>query len=127
MSIISDWHVRHDGVEYPANKPFSLSPEAEEKLVQDGAALKYEADLGQAELDEGSGVGGAADEGGKRKDNPIVSDLLTLEAFEKLKAPEQNELLKSVGIEPASREPERILQYTTWYAEKAQENGTANV
>lgn len=109
MAIISDWHVRHDGEEYPANKPFSLSAEAEEKLVQDGVALKYEVELSLAEPDEGN------------------ADILSPEEFENLKAPEQSELLKSVGIEPASREPERILQYTNWYAEKAQENGTANV
>lgn len=42
MPIISDWDVRHNDTLYPAAKPFDLSVEEEQLLVDDGIARYVE-------------------------------------------------------------------------------------
>lgn len=38
MPIKSDWHIRHDGKEYPAGEVVSLPEKAEKELVEGGQA-----------------------------------------------------------------------------------------
>jgi len=55
-------------------------------------------------------------ENGSISDEPAAEDALplTIEAFTGLNAAKQKEELERLGIEPASREDQRIEQYTSW-------------
>lgn len=48
-------------------------------------------------------------------DQNQVQDDLTPEQFEEVKADEQKRILTEIGIDPASKEEDRITQYTEWY------------
>ncbi|MBA2943207.1 hypothetical protein HZF08_33595 [Paenibacillus sp. CGMCC 1.16610] len=92
MSIISTWHVSHNGIMYPAGVPITdLPQEEQDRLVEDGLA-RY--------TDE--------------EETDSKSTFLTLEAFTNLKASQQKEQLVLIELTPGANEQERIDQYAAW-------------
>ncbi|CDN41453.1 hypothetical protein [Paenibacillus sp. P22] len=105
MTIKSEWHIRHDGKEYPAGEVVSLPADAEKRLV-DGGTAEY--------------VEEPAAEGGKHIFPPP-------EEFAKLSAGEQKDHLVLAGIDPAGKAPERLEQYTTFFEEQVTALGRTDV
>ncbi|WP_217562775.1 hypothetical protein [Paenibacillus sp. GbtcB18] len=54
--------------------------------------------------------------------DPSGLDIMSPDEFSKLKPDGQKETLESIGIEPASKEAERIKQYNEWFANKANDS-----
>lgn len=98
MSIISTWHVSHNGITHPAGSLLTDLPQDEqERLVNEGLA-EY---AGDEEIDTNH-------------------NLLTLEAFTALKANQQKEHLHLIGLTPGANEQERVDQYAAWYEQEVQ-------
>ncbi|MFH5187115.1 hypothetical protein ACHHV8_33535 [Paenibacillus sp. TAB 01] len=94
MSIVSQWKVEHNGTVYEAGVVITgLSPAEEKGLV----------DQGYAEF----------------VDHIEENFPLTGEAFAKLSAPEQKDVLEANGMTPGSNAAERLAQYTEFLEEQA--------
>lgn len=114
MSIKSEWHIRHDGKEYPAGEVVNLPPEAEQRLVEGGTAEYVEEPV---EHDPGNGDSA---EGGEHIFPPP-------EEFAKLNAGEQKDHLVLAGIDPAGKAPKRLEQYTAFFEEQVKGDDQADV
>ncbi|MEC0269064.1 hypothetical protein [Paenibacillus anseongense] len=92
MSIISKWHVSHNGITHQAGSVITdLPQEEQDRLVSEGLA-EY---IGEEEID-------------------LDQNLLTLEAFTALKANAQKDHLVLIGLTPGANEQERLDQYAAW-------------
>lgn len=57
-------------------------------------------------------------------DLPLKGLVLTVEQFAELKADEQKAHLKSLGIDPAGKEEDRVAQYDEWYTSQVTDGGS---
>ena len=57
-------------------------------------------------------------------DLPLKGLVLTVEQFAELKADEQKAHLKSLEIDPAGKEEDRVAQYDEWYTSQVTDGGS---
>ena len=118
---------------YKAGEIIPPLNENEEQRLLNLGVCELSADLPLPHAVEGDH---GQDDGDKRAGGPSGEDqlpldektnpVLTVEQFAELKADEQKAHLKALGIDPAGKEDERIVQYEDWYAEQLPE-GELNV
>lgn len=127
MTVIVKRGKVHDGQrEYRAGDAVEgLSREDEQNLVDSGAAewpadetpeVPQSNDNGEPAADpandlEPISVNEEEGDGGPQ------TELLSVEAFNDLAPADQKEYLKSLDIEPAGKENERIAQYAAWHGQ----------
>lgn len=103
-----------------------LNENEEQRLLTLGVC-ELAADLPSPHAVEGDhGQDGDPSDEGKLPLDEKTGLVLTVEQFAELKADEQKAHLKALGIDPAGKEDERIVQYEDWYAEQLPE-GELNV
>lgn len=121
MNIKALGKIRHNGKDYtPGQIVQGLSQEEHDRLIQ----LKAGEEISNETQDETQDVTQGSQENndftGFQLNAPVV---LSAEEFAGLKADEQKAHIKSLKIEPAGKEEERIAQYEEWYAEQVTAGG----